>query len=95
MYTDSNTHQTYPVLIRIKETIQQKDVSVVVRGVPYANTIEVKEEYEYSFDNGANWTLSDVYSVYDYSRGVGLIKWEAFDAMGSILVEEIKRSQVF
>jgi len=95
MYTDSNTHQTYPVIIRIKETIQQKDVSVVVRGVPYANTIEVKEEYEYSFDNGANWTLSDVYSVYDYSRGVGLIKWEAFDAMGSILVEEIKRSQVF
>lgn len=94
-YTDTTVHQTYPVLIRIKETIQQKDVSVVVRGVTYPNTIVIKEEYEYSFDNGANWTLSDVYSVYDYSRGIGLIKWEAFDAMGSILVQELTRHQVF
>ena len=94
-YTDTTTHVTSPVLIRIKETIQQKDVSVVVRGVTYPMTIEVKEEYEYSFDNGANWTLSDVYSVYDYARCVGLIKWEVFDATGSLLLEEIKRSQVF
>src|SRR5436190_18636536 len=94
-YTDSTTHQTYPVIIRIKETIQQKDVSVTVRGVSYPNTIVIKEEYEYSFDNGANWQTSDVYSVYDYSRGIGLVKWEAFDAMGSILVEELTRHQVF
>ena len=94
-YTDSLTHQTYPVLIRLKETIQQKDVSVVVRGVTYPNTIEVKEEYEYSFDNGANWTLSDVYSVYDYSRCVGLIKWETFDASGSLLLQELRAHQVF
>jgi hypothetical protein len=94
-YTDSLTHQTYPVLIRLKETIQQKDVSVVVRGVPYPNTIEIKEEYEYSFDNGANWTLSDVYSVYDYSRCVGLIKWETFDASGSLLLQELRAHQVF
>jgi hypothetical protein len=94
-FTDSATHQTYPVLIRIKETIQQKDVSVVVRGTSYPNTIEVKEEYEYSFDNGANWTLSDVYSIYDYSRGIGLIKWEVLDATGSQLVQEITRHQVF
>jgi hypothetical protein len=94
-YTDSTTHQTYPVLIKVKETIQQKDVSVVVRGVTYPNTIEVKEEYDYSFDNGANWTTSDVYSVYDFSRGIGLIKWQAFDASGSVLLQELKRYQVF
>jgi hypothetical protein len=97
MYTDSTMSppQTYPVLIRIKETIQQKDVSVVVRGVTYPNTIEVKEEYEYSFNNGTSWTTSDVYSIYDYSRGIGLIKWETFDATGSVLLEELKRHQVF
>jgi hypothetical protein len=94
-YTDSTTHQSYPVRIRIKETIQQKDVSVVVRGVSYPNTIEVKEEYEYSFDNGVNWTLSDIYSVYDYSRCVGLIKWEVLDASGSLLLEELRAHQVF
>lgn len=94
-YTDSSTNQTYPVLVRIKETIQQKDVDVTVRGVVYHNTIVVKEEYEYSFDNGTNWTLSDVYSVYDFSRGIGLIKWEAFDTSGSILTQELTRFQVF
>jgi len=95
MYTDSTTHQTYPVLIRVKETIQKKDVPVTVRGQTYQNTIEVKEEYQYSFDNGTNWTTSDVYSVYDFSRGIGLIKWEAFDTTGSVLLEELRRHQVF
>jgi len=94
-FTDSTTHQTYPVLIRLKETIQQKDVSVVVRGTSYPNTIEVKEEYEYSFDNGANWTLSDVYSIYDYSRCIGLVKWEVLDATGSQLLQELTRRQIF
>lgn len=94
-FTDPNSNQTYPVLVRIKETIQQKDVPVTVRGVTYQNTIETKEEYEYSFDNGANWTLSDVYSVFDYSRGIGLIKWEAFDTTGSLLTQEITHYQVF
>jgi hypothetical protein len=95
-YIDNNgATVTVPIRVRIKETIQQKDVSVTVNSIAYPFTIVVKEEYEYSFDGGTTWDLSDVYSIYDYTRGVGLIKWEAFDPTGSILKQEIKRSQVF
>ena len=95
-YIDNNgATVTVPIRVRIKETIQQKDVSVTVNSIAYPFTIVVKEEYEYSFDGGTTWDLSDVYSMYDYTRGVGLIKWEAFDTTGSILKQEIKRSQVF
>jgi len=94
-YTDSSGTHTVPIKVRVKETIQQKDVSVSVNSVAYPFTIEVKEEYEYSFDAGVTWEVSDVYSIYDYTRGIGMIKWEAFDAMGRILKQEITRSQVF
>src|SRR4030095_5356012 len=94
-YADSSGTHTVPIKVRVKETIQQKDVSVTVNSVAYPFTIEVKEEYEYSFDAGTTWEVSDVYSIYDYTRGIGLIKWEAFDAMGRILKQEITRSQVF
>jgi hypothetical protein len=94
-YSDSSGTHTVPIVVRIKETIQQKDVTVSVNGTSYPFTIVVKEEYEYSFDAGATWNVSDVYSIYNYARNIGLIKWEAFDTMGTIIKQEITRSQVF
>ena len=95
-YVDNNgATVTVPIRVRMKETIQQKDVSVTVNSVSYPFTIVVKEEYEYSFDGGTTWDISDVYSIYDYTRGIGLIKWEAFDTTGTIVKQEIKRAQVF
>src|SRR5437762_8341767 len=81
-FTDSTG--TYPISVRVKETIQQKDVSVTVQGTSYPNTIVVKEEYEYSFDAGNTWILSDVYSLYSFSRGIGMIKLEPVDSMGTV-----------
>jgi len=94
-YSDSSGTHTVPIVVRIKETIQQKDVTVSVNGTSYPFTIVVKEEYEYSFDAGATWNVSDVFSIYNYARNVGLIKWEAFDSTGTIIKQEITRSQVF
>jgi len=94
-YADSSGTHTVPIKVRVKETIQQKDVSVTVNSIAYPFTIVVKEEYEYSFDAGTTWNLSDVYAINNYTRGVGLIKWQAFDSMGSIVKQEIKRYQVF
>jgi hypothetical protein len=97
VYTDPTTSVTYPIIVRVKETIQQKDVPVTINGTAYPNTIVIKEEYEYTFDTtgATGWTGSDVYSIYNFSRNIGLIKWEAFDTTGSIVKEEITRSQVF
>lgn len=94
-YTDGSGTHTVPIKVRAKETIQQKDVSITVNSVAYPFTIVVKEEYEYSFDAGATWNLSDVYAINNYTRGVGLIKWQVFDSMGSVVKQEIKRYQVF
>ena len=94
-YTDSTGPHTVPITVRMKETIQQKDVSVTVNSVSSPFTIIVKEEYEYSFDGGATWNVSDVYSIYYYGRNIGLLSWEAFDTMGTIIKQEITRSQVF
>jgi len=94
-YTDTTGTHTVPITVRMKETIQQKDVSVTINGTAYPFTIVVKEEYEYSFDGGTTWDVSDVYSIYNYARNKGLLKWEAFDTLGSIIKQEITRSQVF
>jgi hypothetical protein len=94
-YTDTTGVHTVPIKVRIKETIQQKDVPVTVNTVAYPFTIVVKEEYEFSFDNGATWDFSDVYYIYNYSRGIGLIKWEAFAGSSSRAKQEITRAQVF
>jgi hypothetical protein len=91
----SGTFSNNPILIRVKETIIQKDVSVTVNGTAYPNTIVVKEEYEYSFDAGANWTIADIYSMYYFSRNIGMIKFEPFDTMGSIYLQELTKYQVF
>jgi hypothetical protein len=95
-YTDSTGLHTVPISVRVKETIQQKDVSVTVNSITSPFTIVVKEEYEYSFDGGANWILSDAfYSIYNYGRNIGLLKWDGFDSTGKLLGEqEITRADV-
>jgi len=93
-YIDSTGTHTVPITVRIKETIQQKDVSVTVNSISYPFTIVVKEEYEYSYDNGITWQLSPVYSIYDYARNIGLLKWEVFNTTQPFK-QEITRSQIF
>jgi hypothetical protein len=94
-FTDSTG--TFPINVRFKETIQQKDVPVTVQATTYQNTIVVKEEYEYSFDGGANWTAFPEYSTNYYSRNIGLIKIEFTDNSGNggSYVQELTRYQVF
>ena len=92
----TGTFTGIPIQVRFKETIQQKDVPVTVNGVTYQNTIVVKEEYQYSLDSGATWTTLADYTVWDFSRNIGLIKLEGFDASGSTgSTGEITRYQVF
>lgn len=85
-----------PTNARLKETIQQKDVPITVGSTTYQNTIVVREDYEY-FD-GTNWLpvfTGNPYSVYYFSRNIGLIKLEIIDTTGTIYKQELNRSQVF
>jgi hypothetical protein len=87
--------------VRFKYSIFQKDVPITVvtslGSITYPNVIVVKEEYQ-QFD-GVNW--NDITTTVGsgksyYARGVGLIKFEAFDGTGAqVFVEELRRSQVF
>lgn len=75
--------QSNNVTVRIKFTILQKDVSVTVKGVPYPNTIVLKEEYEVFL--GGTWqSATSIYGYYEdaYSRNVGWIYDKHFDATG-------------
>lgn len=94
-YTDSTG--TFPISVRFKETIQQKDVPVTVQSTAYQNVIIVKEEYEYSFDSGATWTALPFSSLNYYARNIGLIKLEFTDASGAgnSYLQELTRYQVF
>ncbi|HEY2722957.1 MAG TPA: hypothetical protein VGI82_14590 [Chitinophagaceae bacterium] len=95
-YTDT-TGATYPIIVHFKETIQQKDVPITVQGIPYQNTIVVKEEYEYSFDNGTTWSSLPFYTTNYYSRNIGLIKSDFTDNSGSggSYTQDMTRYQVF
>jgi hypothetical protein len=97
-FTNTFTDSTgaHPVSVRFKETIQQKDASITVQGTTYQNTIVVKEEYEYSFDNNT-WDTFPLYTVNYFSLGVGLIKVEFTDNSGSggSYIQELTRYQVF
>lgn len=84
-----------PTNVRFRETIQQKDVPITVGSTVYQNTIVVREDYEY-FD-GTNWIpvfTGSPYSLYYFSRNVGLIKLEIVDDSGTLYNQEINRSQV-
>ena len=87
--------------IRFKYSILQKDVPITIvtslGTKTYQNVIVVKEEYQ-QFD-GTNWnditpTVGSGKSY--YARGVGLIKFEAFDGLGTLVfLQELRRYEVF
>jgi hypothetical protein len=95
--TVSGTYLGTPIQVRFKETLQQLNVtSVPINGISYPNTIIMKEEYQYSFDNGANWTTFPDYTILQFSRNIGLIRLEGFDASGPTgQYAELTRYQVF
>lgn len=94
--TDSASGISVPVSVRIKETIDQKDVPVTILGVTYQNTIVVKEEYEISSD-GVTWNLYPAVTTNYFARNVGLIKTQLEDnsGFGNSYLQELRRYEVF
>lgn len=98
----AGTYTGTPLTLRFKYTISQKDVPITLAtslnpSVTYQNVIVVREEFEQLV--GATWvnvtsTVGDGFSY--YAKGIGFIKYEAFDNTGtSIFVQELRRWQVF
>ena len=87
-----------PMTLRIRFTILQQDVSVTVKGIPYANTIVVKETIEQN-TTGTTWTeITPIFGSLNsyYSRNIGLIKQEQLDGSGTVTDKmEMRRYQVF
>jgi hypothetical protein len=90
------------VTVRFSYKILQKDVAVSITTstgtVSYPNTIVVEEKYEQEISPG-NWVDATPVVGYGksyYARGVGLIKYEAFDPAGAPAgQQELRRYQVF
>ncbi len=86
-----------PYTIRIKRSILQKDVTVGIDGVNYPNTIVVEEKYE-ALNAGIWIVLTSLlgYVRSYYSRNIGFIKLEFYDASNAIDAKlEMKRYTVF
>ena len=91
-----------PLNIRFKYAIFQKDINVTITTslgtVTYNNVIVVEEKFEREIAPGV-WT--DITSAVGsfksyYARGIGLIKFEAFDGSGGpVFLQELRRHQVF
>ena len=99
----SGTISTTPVTLRFSYTILQKDVPITITTstgtVTYQNVIVVEEKYEQQ-TGPTTWTdittLIDYYGKSYYARGVGLIKFEALNAAGTVQSQqELRRSVVF
>ncbi|MGZ8552898.1 MAG: hypothetical protein ACXWV8_05800, partial [Chitinophagaceae bacterium] len=91
-----------PVKLRIALTVEQKDVTVNVAGIDYANTIVVIEKYEGSVVPNTWVDLTDEAGFVKsyYARNIGLIKQDFYDPDGSFnppvsLSLDMRRYQVF
>ncbi len=91
-----------PVKLRISLTVEQKDVTVSVAGIAYANTIVVIEKYEGSVvpNNWVDLTDEAGYVKSYYARNIGLIKQDYYDPDGTFnppvtLSLDMRRYQVF
>lgn len=84
----------------------QKNVPITITSsgsptnVTYQDVIVVEERIWYSLDGGTTWqdatTVIDYYGKSYYARGIGLIKFEAFDASNVLIgQQELRRFQVF
>lgn len=96
--TYTNTVTGFPIQIRIKFTILQKDVTVTVKGTPYPNTIVIQEKYEVDLGLGDGWEDGTPYIGYYkdyYSRNIGWILDEAYDETDTQVGKlELRRHQV-
>lgn len=100
----SGTVTGSPISIRLNYKIEQKDVPITINAstgnTTYQNVIVVLEKLDYSLDGGATWldatSVIDYYGKSYYARGIGLIKFEAYDAANTIQgTQELRRYQVF
>ncbi len=92
-----------PLKIRSSNTILQKDVPISFTTstgtMNFINVIVVQEKYEAEVTPGI-WqditTVIDYYGKSYYARGIGLVKFEAYDA-GNVITftQELRRYQVF
>jgi hypothetical protein len=85
-----------PVSARFRETVQAVGATITAGGTPYANTITIREDYEYF--NGTAWvdaSGSGVYSEYSFSRNVGLVLWKIYDQTGLLGTQELTRANVY
>lgn len=92
-----------PLNVRFSYTVVQKDVPISVTSslgtINYQNVIVVEEKYEVEVTPGvwqdATATLN-FYGKSYYARGIGLIKFEAYNALNAVTgVQELRRFQVF
>jgi hypothetical protein len=83
------------VTLRMKVNIVEKDVAVTVNGTAYPNTIVVEQRFE--INAGGTWVDSGIGMIKSYySRDIGNIKQEVFDASGnSITKMELRRHEVY
>lgn len=75
-----------PLSLRIKLTLEQKNISVTVNGTAYDSTIVVAERYEVLVPGTTTWIdLTDQAGYFKsyYAKGVGLIKTDAFFEAGN------------
>jgi hypothetical protein len=87
-----------PVSIRAKFLITKKDQVVNVNGTAYPNTIAIKNTYEVNL-GGSGWTDYSSFTGYTimyYSRNIGLIRTEYYDAAGTLQqTDDLIKYQVF
>jgi hypothetical protein len=87
--------------IRFKYAIFQKDVAVSLTTsagtVSYTNVIVVEEKFEREITPGVWQDITSAVGSFKsyYARGIGLIKFEAFDGSGaSVFLQELRRFQI-
>ena len=91
-----------PLNIRFNYKIFLKDVAVSITTslgtVNYTNVIVVEEKFEREIAPGVWQDITTAVGSFKsyYARGIGLIKFEAFDGSGgSVYLQELRRFQVF
>ena len=90
-----------PLNLRFKYQVIQKDVAVSITTslgtVNYTNVIVVEEKFEREITPGVWQDITTIVGSFKsyYARGIGLIKFEAFDGSGvSAFLQELRRYQV-
>lgn len=93
-----------PIQVRFSYTLLQKDVAVSITTstgtVNYVNVNVVEEKIEVFDNTSMSWqdvtVLIDYFGKSYYARGIGLIKFEAYDGSGVLTdYQELRRRVVF